>query len=213
MVLNILYNNMQIQNDSYPNRRKSIEFWETFDSNKAVFDMPCSYHSVFDESFAEKILSMEITFNSDVNEGPYVTKFLAECVSSINDEDFSVENGREQYDETPTTPHQEDRRDVYREITPEQVPSSVVPAVDLQELAELDMSCQRAMKKLECSMRRSDATRLIVKRQRLNSSHKSENEQHRRFFTCSHAREIAETRQELYDAIDRDAYASKVYVL
>jgi hypothetical protein len=126
-----------------------------------------------------------------------------EC-SEDEDYDDDVDDNDED-DETPRTPSQVDRQvfmfdsENIHEITPEhQAP----PKINIPDLAELQVKCQRTLKKLANSMRRSDETRSIVKRQRLHSTAFKENECDDDFFSSRHASAMEESRRRLYQMIN-----------
>lgn len=100
-------------------------------------------------------------------------------------------------EEAPRTPSPKPVRNVLQnnvhEITPE---SYSQPKFQLPDTTELELQYQRTLKRLSKSMRRTDETRGIVKRQRLNKTDPNCN-----FFQSSKAKVMEESRKKLYRMI------------
>lgn len=120
-------------------------------------------------------------------------------------EDYYDEMGSDE-DEVPRTPSPAERHVVgfknernVHEITPEQ---QATPQFILPDLVELQIKCQRTLQKLASSMRRSDETRSIVKRQRLQSPGFNEDLSDNYLFAPQRASTIEESRRKLYQMIN-----------
>lgn len=81
-------------------------------------------------------------------------------------------------------------------VTPEKATSD---CVYLPDMTELQMQYQRTLRKLATSMRRSDETRCIIKRQRVSSSCGRFDESD--FFASPREKAMEESRRKLYDMI------------
>jgi hypothetical protein len=84
---------------------------------------------------------------------------------------------------------------------------SPCPTMDMDSsgnnMSELHLACQRTLQKLAQSMRRTDTTRAMVKRQRLDSPCTTTTASGvESVFTSHRAMEVAETRQRIYQSID-----------
>lgn len=129
----------------------------------------------------------------------YHKAHLLNLPSSFGGED-GTDYGEEEEDkaeEAPRTPSPKPARKVVQnkahEITPELCSQ---PKVKLPDTTELELQYRRTLKRLSKSMRRTDETRGIVKRQRL-----SKTDRHCNFFQSSKAKVMEESRQKLYRLI------------
>ena len=120
-------------------------------------------------------------------------------VPSFSGAEDTTDYGEEEdkAEEAPRTPSPRPVRNVLQnnvhEITPE---SHSQPKVQLPDTTELELQYQRTLKRLSKSMRRTDETRGIVKRQRLNKTDPNCN-----FFQSSKAKVMEESRKKLYQMI------------
>jgi hypothetical protein len=138
----------------------------------------------------------------------------------LGDEDFlthderlddSTQNHPQWYDEeeSPRTPLPpmlpvDDLLESVAEVTPESKPKLQTPQ-DVNSV-ELQLEYLRTLKKLTKSMRRSDETRSIVKRQRLSDSDGSSN-----FFQTSRWSELELSRQKIAKLIHHESTKRNVF--
>lgn len=209
---------------------ESLGLWENFDNDENLLDNSDHHQSMIDDVVSDDFLMMEVEVdlddhaseggahgshddNWDLNDdgGADANHRANEKLPSFNDDgededdSDSDDEDYEDDDDTPRTPSQGDRQvflfksENVHEITPEQ---QVPTKINLPDLADLQLHFQRTMKKLAKSMRRSDETRLIVKRQRLQSPLFKDEESDSDFFPSYHANAMEESRQKLYQMIN-----------
>jgi hypothetical protein len=175
--------------------------WDTFDtdhmlSNDMVDDG--------DEDFL--MMEVEVTPSSEHTE---------------NDDNWGLDeqegkNGTWQEVDEPRTPSQRSRNlvhldrqnmnDCVRTVTPE----TQTNQLSLPDMANLQLQYQRGLRRLSRSMRRSDQTRSIVKRQRSAYSQASggggKDDARPDFFASSRFNEFEDSRKKLFSLINGDIY-------
>jgi hypothetical protein len=108
------------------------------------------------------------------------------------------------YDSPQSPAHQKQEApfDVSHPITPDQKNLGI----QLPDLTELQMQYQTTLKKLANSMRQSDATRSVLKRQReFSPSLSFESDGETDYFSSPRCRQLEQSRKRLLCVVDRDA--------
>jgi hypothetical protein len=157
------------------------------------------------------------SWNGTYDDGFYSRPFKKQHTSFDADEDESDRESMEREDDVSEshvsirTPSLDEQNAIIlqshsiREVSPEQTHSPM--SMRFPELADVQVQVQRALTKLECSMRRSEATRMFVKRQRFHSSVHTKNDESAEttsmtdFSASRNNSAIAETRRRLYHMI------------
>jgi hypothetical protein len=204
-------------------RRQSVELWKAFNVDDNLLVDSSLYQSVLQSFVSDDILLTRDTMPCrDADNDNMVLMTALELVSSSvvsasfdevecsNDAlDILLDECYDYQEEIPSsTPDQRigqiiefETGSVYG-IAQEE---PTCPTMDMDNssnnMSELHLACQRNLQKLVQSMRRTDSTRAMVKRQRLDSPSTAASGVDS-VFTCRQAIEVAETRQRIYQSID-----------
>jgi hypothetical protein len=202
-------------------RRKSVELWKAFNVDDDLVDSRL-YQSVLQSFVSDDIPFMPHAMPCrDVDNDDMVLMTALELVSPSvvsasfdevecpNDAlDILLDECYDYQEEIPSTPDQRIGQIIEFEsgsaydIALEEHPC---PTMDMdsssKNMSELHLACQRTLQKLAQSMRRTDSTRAMVKRQRLDSPSSTASGLDS-VFTSHRAAEVAETRQRIYQSID-----------
>jgi hypothetical protein len=104
--------------------------------------------------------------------------------------------------QSPAPQREQASFDFSSQITPDQK----YEEIQLPDSTELHMQYQNTLKKLAKSMRRSDATRSVIKRQRRCSPSLSvESDDRTDYFTSPRCQELEQSRNRLFRIINRDS--------
>jgi hypothetical protein len=116
-------------------------------------------------------------------------------IVSYNDYEYNLPH-------SPAPQRQQASFDFSSQITPDQK----IEEIQLPDSTELHMQYQNTLKKLAKSMRRSDATRSVIKRQRKFSPSLSfESDDETDFFTSPRCQQLEQSRKRLFRVINGDA--------
>jgi hypothetical protein len=207
---------------------ESLDLWETYDADENMLDNRDNRQSTIADAFLTMEVEVELDDHVSVaahesngdtwgimDDGGHANHRAIGKLPSFYDheddfeEDFEDEDDSEDdydEDEAPRTPSPAERQIIVlqsdnnvHEITPEQQAPS---KVNLPDMTELQFKCHLTLKKLANSMRRSDETRSIVMRQRLQSPVFQGSISDSDFFSSKHASAIEESRRKIYQLVN-----------
>jgi hypothetical protein len=151
--------------------------------------------TILDPEMDSDFLMMEIEIPAPAN-ASFDPSLNDSMLSMISDDDYA----------SPQSPAPEEQQASFyflRQITPDQKNEEI----QLPDLTDLQMQYQNTLKKLGKSMRRSDVTRSVIKRQRKFSPSLSfESDDETDFFASPRWQQLEQSRKRLFCVINRDAH-------
>lgn len=169
------------------------ELWEAFDGDHMLNS---AEHM---DGVEDNFLMMEV----EIDEHALPVAQNDDAWGLIDEQDSSTESTESS--DTPRTPSEAERQVVmlnFSEVTHQVTPDQQVPnKLVYPDLTELQIKYLRTLKNLARSMKRSDETRTIVLRQRMQSA-ELQDEGGSDFFSSPQLEEVEESRQNLYKLIN-----------
>jgi hypothetical protein len=157
--------------------------------------------TILDQEEDSDFLIMEIEIPASANASVHLSlddprrKSLS-MFNIISDNDYAP----------PQSPAPQKQQAPFNFVSHRVTPHQKNEEIQLPDSAELQMQYQNTIKKLAKSMRRSDATRSVIKRQRKFSPSLSfESDDETDFFTSPRCQQLEQSRKRLFRVINRDA--------